>query len=261
MKIPADIERILDKTVKCLPNTYYCKDMKFSKDDLARRTCKEVRCDAVALMPTYNTYTRGKPGYWHDNVGNVLEDLLSIKEHFLKDSLKKIIVVNDGSTDKTNEVLEELVRRESKTIDVINIPENLGFNYAVLAGYEKALKNNPKIIVKMDSDGETPPIFITELLDKMVKLDADHIHYGTPFSSEMSTGFFGFRATRSNIIKDLLPFFKSLFIYPGSEVAGRSIDEVLTSVLTNPFSPYRIVNKEIKVYRIFEEDGETIRLA
>jgi glycosyltransferase involved in cell wall biosynthesis len=278
MKIPREIEEILDKTVNFLPKTYYCKDMNFQKEDLAKRMCKEVNCNAVVVMPTYNTYTIKKPGFWTDEVGNVIEDLLKIRKNFLGNSLKKIIVVNDGSTDKTNEVLEDLLERDKPkksilrrvdlnelnkgSLQVINLPTHLGFNYAVITGYEKALEHNPDIIVKMDSDGETPPIFITELLDNTVKLDATHIHYGSPFAKGISSGFFGFRATKAKVIKQLLPFFKTLFIYPGYEAYASNVDDKLTSILCNTTSPYRLTQegREMKIYKICELDGGVFRV-
>lgn len=61
---------------------------------------------------------------------------------------KNIIVVNDGSTDRTSKILN--------TFDfcVINHPENLGKGAAMKTGVEDAIAKNAGSVIFMDADGQ-----------------------------------------------------------------------------------------------------------
>lgn len=62
---------------------------------------------------------------------------------------KEIIVVNDGSTDKTPRILERLMKENPNALTVLHLPINLGKKHAI----EKAIEiANGKFYVFMDSD-------------------------------------------------------------------------------------------------------------
>ena len=64
---------------------------------------------------------------------------------------KKIILINDGSKDKS---LEEINKyKENEDIIVIDKP-NEGHGPTLIKGYKEALKFNPKYIFQMDSDNQ-----------------------------------------------------------------------------------------------------------
>jgi glycosyltransferase involved in cell wall biosynthesis len=82
----------------------------------------------VAIIPAYNE---------EKTIGGVLETLKKV------DLINNIIVVSDGSTDKTVEVAKKF------GVDVLELKENLGKGGALKAGIEKA---KGKVVLFLDAD-------------------------------------------------------------------------------------------------------------
>lgn len=81
---------------------------------------------------------------------------------------KNIIVVDDGSSDKTGEVLDSI-----PNIQVIHLPSNGGKGRAMKVGAEAAWGMGAKAIIYMDGDNQHDPKHIaefTKLLDKKVRI-------------------------------------------------------------------------------------------
>lgn len=77
-----------------------------------------------------------------------------------------LLVVNDGSTDRTNEILEKYFIGKIK---IIQHRENLGYGAALITGFNYAIKNNYKIVITMDADGQHDPSYIPKFLDEINK--------------------------------------------------------------------------------------------
>jgi glycosyltransferase involved in cell wall biosynthesis len=76
----------------------------------------------------------------------------------------EVIVVNDGSSDKTGEALAELERRYGPTFRVVTHAMNRGYGAALRSGFASARKN---FVFYTDGDGQYDVRELPKLLDRM----------------------------------------------------------------------------------------------
>ena len=81
-------------------------------------------------------------------------------EEYIKDYEWEVIFVNDGSTDRTGEILEELSSEDS-CCRVIELSRNFGKEIALSAGVDNA---SGDAVICMDADLQHPPSQISEML-------------------------------------------------------------------------------------------------
>ena len=74
-----------------------------------------------------------------------------------------MIIVNDGSTDKTAEKIQEIQNRWPN-IQVLNKIKNEGYARAQKDGFTKALGEGAEIVVLLHADGQYPPEIMSDLL-------------------------------------------------------------------------------------------------
>lgn len=88
----------------------------------------------------------------------------------------KVMVCDDGSTDMTAEIAERL------GAVVIKHSRNLGYGAALNTLFSEAIKLNPSCIVTIDADGQHDPSHIPQLVEPVVRGEAD-IVIGSRFLS------------------------------------------------------------------------------
>lgn len=79
------------------------------------------------------------------------------------------IVINDGSLDKTEEVLR------NNNINHIELIHNLGIGGAVQTGFKYAYINNYDIVVQFDGDGQHDITYVQSLIDPIIKNKANMV--------------------------------------------------------------------------------------
>ncbi len=89
------------------------------------------------------------------NIGKLINEIL----FNLKDFDYELIIVNDGSIDKTSEIIQ---RQKVEKIELINFEKNHGQSYSIYEGIRHS-KNNT--IVTLDGDLQNDPSDIINLLD------------------------------------------------------------------------------------------------
>ena len=104
------------------------------------------------VIPVYNEAENLLPLYQ-----DVTDALLGLAHPF------ELIFVDDGSRDRTPELLEQLAAKED-SIKLIRLRRNFGQTAALMAGLDHA---RGSVIVVMDGDGQNDPADIPRLLDEL----------------------------------------------------------------------------------------------
>ena len=106
----------------------------------------------IAIVPAYNE---------ERNVGRVLDELRAL------DPGLDVVVVSDGSTDRTAEVAT------ARNAHVIRLPFNLGIGGAVQTGFRYAWEEGYELAVRLDGDGQHDPAELPRLVAPVVAGEAD----------------------------------------------------------------------------------------
>ena len=102
------------------------------------------------------------PMYYEEEVANECYNKVSKVLKGLEEKYDyEIIFVNDGSKDKTLEILEEIAKKDEK-VKIISFSRNFGHQAAVTAGLKEVTGD---AIVIIDADLQDPPELIPEMLE------------------------------------------------------------------------------------------------
>ena len=105
--------------------------------------------DFLTAIPVYNE---------ERHVERVLDEVRRYSPH--------ILVVNDGSTDSTGEILAR-----QHDVRVITHPVNSGYGAALVSAFDHALHSEVDVLVTMDCDGQHEPARIPVLLEAIHDAD------------------------------------------------------------------------------------------
>lgn len=97
-----------------------------------------------------------------ENISRVVKDLMDNYPQY------DCLVVNDGSTDRTEQILEQ------SGVPYITLPINLGIGGAVQTGYRYARQYGYDIAVQIDGDGQHNPAYIEKLIEPIQKGEAEY---------------------------------------------------------------------------------------
>ncbi|MEM1535109.1 MAG: glycosyltransferase family 2 protein [Candidatus Pacearchaeota archaeon] len=115
---------------------------------------------------------------------------------------REIIIVNDGSSDKTEEILRELKTLKLEKIKIVSYKSNRGKGYAVRAGLKYATGS---IIGIQDADLEYDPNEYPKLLEPILKKECKVV-YGTRFNKKSKKNIFYYGNKFLSLITSLLYF-------------------------------------------------------
>jgi glycosyltransferase involved in cell wall biosynthesis len=106
----------------------------------------------IAIVPAYNE---------EHNIGRLLGELRT------QDPDLEVVVVSDGSTDRTAELAA------SAGAHVVRLPFNLGIGAAVQTGFRYAWEGGYELAVRLDGDGQHDPGQLHELVAPIAAGEAD----------------------------------------------------------------------------------------
>lgn len=108
----------------------------------------------LVLIPTYNE---------EESISNLLTRLQAVREKLANSFDIDILVVDDGSPDKTVEIIKSL---DFSKIKVLQRDQKNGLGPAYLAGFTEGLKSDYQYFVEMDADLSHQPEELPTLLDE-----------------------------------------------------------------------------------------------
>lgn len=107
---------------------------------------------AIVIVPAYNE---------QENIRNTLNDLRE------NGAGTDILVMNDCSTDRTEEILKD------EGVNYLSFPVNLGIGGGVQAGYQYARDNGYEIAIQFDGDGQHEAKYLKDLMAPLISGEAD----------------------------------------------------------------------------------------
>jgi glycosyltransferase involved in cell wall biosynthesis len=136
------------------------------------------------IVPCYNEYKRAP----------------SFIPHLIRNTKDEIILVNDGSTDRTKDLLINCAMIDTKRVKVVSYDINHGKGYAIKQGIIHATGDK---IIFIDADGSIQPDQIPNMISLLDEYDVvcgDRLHgkRKTPLLRKMSS--FGFNSLCSLIM-------------------------------------------------------------
>lgn len=158
---------------------------------------------SIAIIPTFNEEK------------NIIQLISELKKY-----IKDILIVDDGSTDKTLKLI-----RNIEKINIITNLKNHGKGNAIKKGFQFAIKKNYDLVILLDGDGQHKPSEIGKFIKKSDNYDLIignrmHNHYDMPLirrfvnkidslivskiiSFKVDDVHCGYRAIRTDLIKKL----------------------------------------------------------
>ena len=118
------------------------------------------------------------------------------------------VVINDGSTDSTADILD---KNHFNHIDLVH---NLGIGGAVQTGYKYALENNYDIAVQVDADGQHDIEYVKKVIQPIIDKKTNLV-IGSRFTDRTLNNFFSTPMRRCGIkmLSNTIRFFSGKRIY------------------------------------------------
>lgn len=101
------------------------------------------------------------------------EELIQETMSGIPDYVDRIYVINDGSTDRTEEIIRNFASTDSRFVLISHCP-NKGVGAAITSGYKRAIEDGMDIAAVMAGDNQMDPAYLPALLDPIVEGRADY---------------------------------------------------------------------------------------
>ena len=127
------------------------------------------------------------------NAGATVENVFSAIPDKVRERIQQYVVVNDGSEDNTQEVLEQL-KKQYENLVVLRHEQNKGYGAAEKTLLNYALDKKAEAVILLHSDGQYAPDKIPDML--------------RPFDEDKADMVQGSRMLGKGALKGGMPFYK-----------------------------------------------------
>src|SRR5688500_4093386 len=118
----------------------------------APRTPCQIRTVSI-VIPVYNS---------ERTIGPLVDDLVALLQPRYPEF--QIVLVNDGSRDRSDAVIQEALRRHPEAITYVCLTRNFGEHNAVMCGLRHVVGD---CAVIMDDDYQNPPAEVLKLIARL----------------------------------------------------------------------------------------------
>ena len=178
-----------------------------------------------------------------ENIERVVDDL---KLHYPQ---YDYLVINDGSTDSTEEICSR------KGYSYGSLPVNLGIGGAIQTGYRYALENQYDIAIQIDGDGQHDAAYLEQLIRPILEGKADYT-IGSRFIRKEGFQSSGARRAGIHFLSELIRLLCGIKIYDvtsGFRAVGiRSIRAFAENYPTDYPEPEAILDAVMRRERLTE---------
>ncbi len=157
----------------------------------------------LVIVPAYNEEA---------SIGNVLRTLRAQAPEV------DVVVINDGSTDNTAEVV-----RRVHGVELISLPYNMGIGNAMQTGYRYALQEGYDVAVQCDADGQHPVDEIEKLV-RAVEIGRADLVVGSRYVADT-----GYKPSFSRRV--------------GKSLLSRLVNSAIGGGITDTTSGFRAMNR------------------
>ena len=194
----------------------------------------------LIIIPAYNE---------EDNILNVYNSIIDYNKK--NKTNYDIIVINDGSKDKTEQILID------NKIPHIRLLNNLGIGGAVQTGYKYAFDNNYDIAVQFDGDGQHDINYVKKITKPIIDGECD-MCIGSRFIKKEHNNFKSSLSRRIGIriISSVIKFKTKKKIYDTTS-GFRAINKKILALYSKDYpidypEPISTVNALLSGYRVGE---------
>ncbi len=177
------------------------------------------------VVPCYN-----EEEVLHETAKRLKEKYISLISRSLIDQQSRIVFVNDGSKDKTWQIIRELHEKEPNFFSGINLARNSGHQNAVLAGL-MTVKDICDMAITMDADLQDDINAIDAMVEKYH--EGNQVVYGVRSARRTDTFFKRFTAEG---------FYKFMKIMGADVVYNHADFRLMSRRVLQELSEYREVN-------------------
>ena len=105
----------------------------------------------------------------------------------------QVLVVNDGSTDKTSQIASQ------RKVNLLELPFNLGVGAAMRSGFQYAKENGFQKVIQFDADLQHQPKYIKDIVSELDNYD---VVVGSRFAADSSYKVSFVRSLAMGLLKD-----------------------------------------------------------